>query len=535
MNMKKIFIYTAILAIVATACSKLENEPVQEGKDPNEVKMITEKVSGNVEPSSKATIADADAAFSWTTGDDIAVHVSNGETSKFVFTSDAGAQGASTTGASASFTVVYEEGYSRDAFAVYPSTIVTAESYNTGTSTLTVNLPATYTLAKVTGETTPCPMIAENTPGSGWEFKQLCGLLRLTVNGIPSEATGMVIQFPGKKVNGDFSIVSPNPGTSTIATGIPVAGEDKITVTFAAGNTSATVNIPLPTGTYDDVYITPIGTETKVAAVRHINGASYTAARKHGKKITTTMVAFSVGASKKVVFAPGNLWATSNSGTNWTWSFAPYQYSRIGNATANTAINGKGSVSTDGTVDLFGFSTSNTSYGIWNDKTASNYSGVFDEWGKNNIGGYSANEWGTLSGDEMTYLLNTRGGDNYAKVNFNFQDGIKGIIIFPDGFVWDNSTMGDKPDNINVSASSFSDGTISSRSNWNNIESAGAVFLPVAGYRNGTSVSQPTNYGYYWLSNGQVLYFRSDLKGDYVKLDSHDRYYGHSVRLVRVL
>ena len=301
--MKKIFIYTAILATVATACSKLDNTPTQEGKDPNEVKMITEKVSGNVDPSSKATIADENAAFSWTEGDNVAVHVTNGVTSKFVFTSDPEAHGASTSGSSASFTVAYEEGYSRNAFAVYPSTIVDADSYNTGTNTLTVTLPSSYALATVTGETTPCPMIATNT-GSSWTFKQLCGLLRLTIDHIPSGTASILLDFRGKKVCGDFSIAAPNPGSSTIATASSDT-EDKITVTGITGLTSATINIPLPVGDYEKIAVSYLSStsEQLAEAIKYLSNTApttsnpspvYTAQRAHGKKVTVdnTKLAF---------------------------------------------------------------------------------------------------------------------------------------------------------------------------------------------------------------------------------------------------
>ena len=288
--MKKIFIYTAILATVATACSKLDNTPTQEGKDPNEVKMITEKVSGNVDPSSKATIADENAAFSWTEGDNVAVHVTNGVTSKFVFTSDPEAHGASTSGSSASFTVAYEEGYSRNAFAVYPSTIVDADSYNTGTNTLTVTLPSSYALATVTGETTPCPMIATNT-GSSWTFKQLCGLLRLTLNGIPSSTSYLKFDFDGKKVQGSFSISSDvTPGTSTIATSATVGTDDIITITdlgISSLTDGLVLNLPLPTGEYTNVTVTAYNSSDE-AILTTTRPFAYTASRKKGTKRTVS-------------------------------------------------------------------------------------------------------------------------------------------------------------------------------------------------------------------------------------------------------
>ena len=240
--MKKLVLCISTLAILAIACQKLENNvPLNGDEMAPAVKMITETISGSRGVETKATIADDDASFAWTAGDNVAVHVSsvsNVSNGKFVYTSDEGASGAAPdtdNPAKASFTVVYPADYSRDAFAVYPSTIV-AEDGLSG-STLNVTLPPSYPLAEVsgeTGETSPCPMIADNT-GASWSFYQLCSLLRLTVNGIPADATGLVIRFPGKKVNGAFSIASVTPGTSTIATGVPDDGEDKITVSFDAG------------------------------------------------------------------------------------------------------------------------------------------------------------------------------------------------------------------------------------------------------------------------------------------------------------
>ena len=103
--MKRIFFYISALATILCACNKIDDQSSQDGNEPEaEVKMITEIVSGSQGSSTKATIADADASFKWTAGDNIAVHVSNGESHKYIFTSDSGASGASVAAASASFT-----------------------------------------------------------------------------------------------------------------------------------------------------------------------------------------------------------------------------------------------------------------------------------------------------------------------------------------------------------------------------------------------------------------------------------------------
>lgn len=254
--MKKLFLCFPAILFLAVSCEKEEFLPARAG-------MISETVSGSRSAATKATISEADASFAWTEGDDVAVHISNG---KYVYTSDEGASAAHITDVihadNASFTVAYEGGYSRDAFAVFPSTLVAKDAANYGQEghALDVTLPAAYTLAQVSGETSPCPMIATNKVGEGWDFYQLCSLLRLTVNSIPATAKRLEIDFNGKKVWGDFSIASPVvPGTSAIETAADDA-HDAITITkdgtdAVLGQTSLMVNIPLPAGDYAEMTV----------------------------------------------------------------------------------------------------------------------------------------------------------------------------------------------------------------------------------------------------------------------------------------
>ena len=521
-----------------------------------EVKMITETISAtNGDEATRADVA-ADAKFTWSTGDQIAVHVSDGK----YYTTEALAAGGSK---SAEFTVTYPDGQARDAYAVYPASIVDAVNYGLGGTNLNVILPGSYTLAQVSSTTTPCPMIATNTPGSGWTFKQLCGLVRLTVKGIPADAIGMVIQFPGNKVNGSFSVTNPTSADPTIATSAPSIGEDKITVTFAAGTTEATVNIPLPAGKYDDVYITPVSSSKKVAALRHINAGGYTAARARARRLTTTMVSFSVSASKKVIFSLGNLQATYD-GSSWTWGFAAHQYDRIGSAPGNTTITTEtkessepyAKLSSDGTVDLFGRSTASTYYGIATTSTASYYNLAFKDWGNIDIDGNGANYWFTLSKDEWCYLTGrytcrsnggTVGGvDNALSTKAVITEiGVKGFIIFPDNY------SGLTPTGVTWSAASIQDGsyknsekgfatTVATLKAWDALEAEGCVFLPVTGTRVGPSVyfnfSSNEDWSCYWSStydtNAKVLRFNSD---GFDPNQSWNEFYGESVRLVHEL
>lgn len=478
--MKKIFLFLAVFATIAVACERVEIEPRDDEESAKGVKMITETVTGGQEIATKVTI-DADAKFAWTIGDNVAVHVSNGESHKYVCTSGAG--GASAAAATASFTVSYPEGYARDAFAVFPSTIVTedAANYGQGSQTLDVTLPASYTLAEVSGETSPCPMIADNT-GSSWEFKHLCGMLRLTVNGIPSDATGLIIQFPGKKVNGAFSIASPvTLESSTIATGVPADGEDKITVTFDAGLTSAIVNIPLPTGDYEDLFITPVGTATKVAAVRHIKAGGYTATRARAKKLTTTMVSFSVSDTKTVFFSPGNLVKTD---ATYTVGSGDERYAF---ESSPFSTNGGSLGYNEGTPT----STSSRGYFTWNEIATSN-----ENPRPFTVNGVSG--WKAMSFDEWNYLYfdgrTMNDGVRRCYIVDLGSDGTQiGLLLPPDeATAIDVVDLDEDPDYLTENI---------------NLEiyiSKGFVFLPASGYCSvgymGTFWDEAGDNGYYWYT-----------------------------------
>lgn len=289
--MKKIFLSFIILA-TAVACTSedLEKEPAP---------MITETISGTYGPVTKATIADKDASFKWSEGDNIAVHVSNGDSHKYVFTSGEG--GASQAESSASFTVSYESGFSRDAFAVYPSTIVsecaTAKTnYGQSGSQLDVTLPSSYFLSQVQGEVSPCPMVATNTASSfNWQFYQLCSLLRITVGNIPATAKRLEIDFDGKKVWGDFSIASGIvPGTSVISTTTD-ADHDIISITkdgtdAVLGETNLALNIPLPVGTYSKITVNAYDAVSGGDVLSFGNiSFSYEAANTKGVKKSTSL------------------------------------------------------------------------------------------------------------------------------------------------------------------------------------------------------------------------------------------------------
>ena len=250
---------------------------------------------------------------------------------------------------------------------------------------------------------------------------------------------------------------------------------------------------------------------------------------------------FSVSATQQVWFSQGNLQYKASDGI---WRFATNQYDYIGNANSNI------SSSYSGWIDLFGWGTSgwncgNTYYRPWDSNNSNgslygppgNYnltsSYANSDWGYYNSisnGGNTAHQWRTLTCEEWVYVFNTRSttsGKRYAKAQVA---GVNGVILLPDN--WNTSYY--SLNNTNHSGASFSSNVISA-SNWtNSLQSHGAVFLPAAGGRYGTSVYDVGSSGEYWsASNGNsgsacMVHFY----GGYLSTVLNERYCGESVRLV---
>lgn len=279
----------------------------------------------------------------------------------------------------------------------------------------------------------------------------------------------------------------------------------------------------------------------------------------YGNEITFTTkeALFSVSATEKVYFSPGNLqWSAKNGGSTatthavagggtaaGTWRFAPNQWDAIG------ANNSNISSTYSGWIDLFGFGTSgynnkhpymtsgnNSDYG----NGSNSISGTNYDWGvynaiynpKTNTTD-AAGTWRTLTYNEWIYLIGTRtttSGIRYAKATVN---GINGLIIVPDN--WRTSIYA--LNSTNISDAAYSTNVISA-TNWTTLENAGAVFLPATGYRNETSIQYVTS-GYYSHPDvavivntiyRSILFIGNDLNNGQYKLSIET---ACAVRLVR--
>jgi len=261
---------------------------------------------------------------------------------------------------------------------------------------------------------------------------------------------------------------------------------------------------------------------------------------------------FSVSATKKVRFAPGNLQAVVGGQLIDTynyvaseWKFAGHQYDYIGYAPGNTSF----AVGT--TVDLFcwvGASASYDSYGLCTNGSSNNaYYGTSDsdalktDWGSiPGIETWIGSVWRTLTTTEWNYLFTqrTNASSLYGQCQITGSSGtMRGMLILPDNWT--------KPSNCTVTTGSgaytrvtYSATAETGTSNaWCDMEAAGAVFLPAAGYRySNVSVESPGNDGYYWSSsvnNASRSYIAQFWSSSLYPQSFNPRHYGSSVRLVK--
>ena len=233
---------------------------------------------------------------------------------------------------------------------------------------------------------------------------------------------------------------------------------------------------------------------------------------------------FSVSASQHVQFSTGNLRYHC---TNHTWSFASNQYDVIGSSNRNV------SSTYSGYIDLFGWGTSGynncmpyeTSLSVTYGGGGSSIAGTNYDWGVYGMSGYR-----TLTQSEWSYLFNGRSNASSlrapAKVN-----NVCGWILLPDS--WNSSSSSISFTSSANGANSYNS-NVYSASDFSVMQSAGAVFLPAAGYRYSSgavsTVSGVNSMGYYWSANNANVSFM----GNYLYCASEmESYMGLAVRLVK--
>lgn len=260
----------------------------------------------------------------------------------------------------------------------------------------------------------------------------------------------------------------------------------KTTVTYYSSNPSVAV---INNG---KIVIKASGTTTITAAAQE--SAEYLAGSASYELIIypegTLTGVFSVSATKKVLFARGNLYYT---GSKWALEANQYDYRTW--PEKNACIAGK--LTDNGTP------ADNVGLFFWTSELAKSFTKTYsvtgagggDTFFPNTEASVIGSQWYVLTRDEWMYLSNSR-TDAANKLGYAKVCGVKGIIILPDTFIDPMKNGGDAPF---VPKSSIGyDVNLYDVDNWKPMQAAGAVFLPATGYRLEDEMYQANSQAHYW-------------------------------------
>lgn len=263
---------------------------------------------------------------------------------------------------------------------------------------------------------------------------------------------------------------------------------------------------------------------------------------------------FKVSPTKTVHFSSGNYQCTAR---GFSHRFAEHQYDIIAGSNKNIS----NLYVYTGYFDLFGWGKVYFTY-TTNPEDYLEYK----EWGEYEFENADNNaEWRTLTGDEWRYLLFESGCD-MGLATITVEDKTRnGLVLLPEGKLSELKKQGmsfvtvkdqgktwtKDGDYLSSSKTKYTDNMYTVEQ-WDTLETAGAVFLPAAYYRTGSSSSSTTaevvlsygdGIGCYWSSTPNT----ADIKyADYMSFSSSyssagigvyangnkQRYTGMSVRLV---
>lgn len=375
--------------------------------------------------------------------------------------------------------------------AYYPATMYDGSS---------ASLPASYTYAE--GKYN-MPMYAESSSAT-LSFKNLCGVLAITVPSTQITSVSTITVISDQQMNGAFTATSE--GVLTFETKSLVSADKKVTLTFTSPITiegSVTFYIPVPAGTHNPLTINvsngsimrTMVTE-KSGGVEVIRNTVYPIAFSDNQPDMLPGL-FSVSASTQVRFAKGNCYADStvcDDKGHFDWYFENSQYSCQDYF--------------DDEYPRYVYWTDHWNYGAGAGSDYWETDSESVDWGVpyclyNTL---PAGTWRTLTGGndgEWKYLIEGRTNSS-SKVGYATVAGMQGIIILPDSFT-DPMKNGGSGAFVPVSTgTTYSLNVYVAGEQWNAMETAGAVFLPAAGYYGssggGGGLLEHGSSGYYWSS-----------------------------------
>lgn len=232
---KRLLIFFTLIA--AAACSKVAESGVDKS---DSLQMRTVTLTADIEKSGeetvagKATVSDA-GALTWHFGDKIAVLDDSGTFREFTLASGAG------TG-SATFEGSLPANRHATTLAVFPWREGHSWSASSG---LSLSMPAEYSVAE--SGSALMPMIANfESEGDNLHFRHAGGLVKLTLQDIPSGASSVRLSSYHNRLSGSFSIADIQSQDAAAESDATVEQDSTVTINFSRSSSEMSFYIPLP-------------------------------------------------------------------------------------------------------------------------------------------------------------------------------------------------------------------------------------------------------------------------------------------------
>ena len=224
---KNVFILAAA-ALLFAGCAKEAAEKFETVSYNTTISAVIDGVD------TKAALAD-EGTFTWQEGDKIAVYTSAKVFKEFTLTEGAGTN-------KAHFGGNLEAGETVTGPAVYP--VALAPEYVSATE-VKVTLPDSYTYE---GAQTNVPMTG-TLSNSVLAFKQVGGVVKFSVTGIPDDATKLVVSAKAASLTGTYST------KNSAAIVAKEAESSTVTINFTKTADAMDFYLPVPTGTFSNLGI----------------------------------------------------------------------------------------------------------------------------------------------------------------------------------------------------------------------------------------------------------------------------------------
>ena len=437
-------------------------------------------------------------------------------------------------GSTAQITDVVESNHYR---AIYPADIVGNVDISSG-NTIAVTLPREqqYEVDSYGDQKVKVPMGAYSDNES-LTFHNLCSLIKVVISSkfsftlekITVTAGNSYLSGQGTAVvsgySSDFIEMIPSSANHEVSLVFP---STNVPILYSGDRNTYVYYIVVPEFATDNVSITLYSHGGNISFVKQGVSLSHNKIAQvnltleqwtEAPNIGGLLGVFSVSNTRRVYFSKGNLQYQAS--TN-TWRFADRQYDFVGGFVGSGndveyvgTMDGNSNtwISSTNTrwIDLFGWGTSGwsgsgaTYYQPWSSQSGSY---PFDDqypesdWAWHNAisnGGNAVHVWRSLDCWEWYYLFNSR-HDASQKYGTGRVDGVGGLIILPDNWILPEGCTfvpGFASTNNDWSHNSYYSSRMGGVS-WDKMEAAGAVFLPAAGYRVGTTTYKLGEGGFYW-------------------------------------